>query len=466
MLNRIGVVGLASVALLAYGVACSSDDSEGSTSSGDGGTGANASGGSSGATQGGGTESGGNSGSEQSGGNSGFEETGGSSGSEETGGNSGSSGTSGAAGDSGGGTGGGSLDSCDTFVGFEDCGSESREAQHQDVNVLLVMDKSGSMAQTPDGYDTDKWSAMSSALQNVLSNVRGDLNLGLEFFPTSASDVPIPVDCGDSGRCCEMPEGAEMNVNIGSGWDTVSEILRQFSDADPAGGTPTAVALHRAYLYFTEGAGADLEGDRIVVLATDGGPNCNADLVCSVDQCTLNIDNADGCPPDGVSCCENTRTACLDHDRTLEQIQALAEIDVPTIVVGIPGAEQYYSSLETYAEVGGFINPDGSIGYYEVPAQGGVQSLTETFETITVALVQDCEILVTEEIQNPNVVNVAVDCVLIEQGDIDDEGSRWYFDNPEDPTRIILDGPICDTIRNEGVQRIDTIYGCPTESLG
>jgi hypothetical protein len=42
------------------------------------------------------------------------------------------------------------------------------------------------------------------------------------------------------------------------------------------------------------------------------------------------------------------------------------------------------------------------------------------------------------------------------------EGDRWHFDNPDNPTSIIIDGPICDRIQTEGVGRIDMILGCPT----
>ena len=298
-------------------VACSSED-DNEVSSNGGGANAPATGGSSGATTSGGT--------------AGAADTGG------TGGGTGGSTTSGGS--------GGSYAACPTLVGLEECGVDSQRAEHLEVNVLLIMDKSGSMGVTPEGYTTTTWEAMRTALSTALTEVASVLNLGLEFFPTSATNIAIPTNCGDSGRCCEMPEGSDMNVNIGPGYNTVPTILSEINSARPAGGTPTRVALQRAYEYFTTGAGAALDGRRIVLLATDGGPNCNDTVSCTLATCTLNIDAAEGCPPAGISCCgTGGNAACLDHQGTIAAIEDLAGIDIPTIVVGVPGAEEYYTYL-------------------------------------------------------------------------------------------------------------------------
>ena len=442
-MKRIGLVAFGAVIFcMSFGAACSEKDDNEIEPGGDGGGSAASGGG----TAEGGSDSGGE-GNTESGGE----------GNTESGGNGGEE-TGGGGGTTGGGS-GGSYTACNLPSEFEECGGDQEAAERVPTNVLLVMDKSGSMAQQPEGYSMDKWSAMSSALTSVLTEVRNDLSIGLEFFPTTAGDSPIPASCSAPGRCCEMPGGSEMNVDIGPGYNTVPQILSDISSADPAGGTPTATALARAFDYFDSGAGADLEGNKFVLLATDGGPNCNADLSCGLEECTLNIDDTADCPADGISCCGSNPEGCLDHDGTLQQIERLYNIGVQTIVVGIPGAEAYHGRLESYADVGGFTTPDGEVGYFEVPASGGVDELTSTFETITTQLVEDCDIVITDTVDNPNLVNVAVDCEVVNRGTEDDsvDVDHWYFDDPNNPTRIIIAGPICNTIRTEGVARIDTI---------
>ena len=361
----------------------------------------------------------------------------------------------------GSGGGGGVSPPCSSVTGLDDCEPDFGVAQWRRANLLLVVDKSGSMQSTPEGYGTNKWHAMTNALSAVLSDVRGTLNLGLEFFPATGTDVPIPPDCASADLCCAMPSRSRMDVDIGPGETTVPEILALLSAVDPAGGTPTAIALAHAAEYFDWGPGSSLEGDRYVLLATDGGPNCNPDVSCTVEECTLNIEDSAGCPPDGFSCCDNNATACLDHDETLTQIQNLADLGVQTIVVGIPGTEVYGSRLDAYAEAGGFQRPDGETGYYAVASSGGAEALADTLREVTTSLVDLCEILVSEPFPNPNQVNVAVDCVLVPCGEPADSGSHWYFDDPEDPSLIILDGPICDTIRRGDATRIDLLFGCP-----
>jgi hypothetical protein len=58
-------------------------------------------------------------------------------------------------------------------------------------------------------------------------------------------------------------------------------------------------------------------------------------------------------------------------------------------------------------------------------------------------------------------VNVAVDCVVVTKS-IDDDGSGWSFDDDTAPTRIIIEGELCDEIRTTGVERVDVVYGCAT----
>src|SRR5690606_31552449 len=110
---------------------------------------------------------------------------------------------------------------------------------------------------------------------------------------------------GQDGNCCEMPDDIEMNVPIGSGSEAVDLIVEQLDNTVPGGGTPTARALERALEYFTSGEGASLDGDKFVLLATDGGPNCNSVLECGADLCTYNLDGMRDCSGyKDQNCCE------------------------------------------------------------------------------------------------------------------------------------------------------------------
>jgi hypothetical protein len=359
------------------------------------------------------------------------------------------------------------LPPCESITGIENtCEFQAQEAQALQVNMLLVMDKSGSMAEQPAGYDTTKWEALQTALSTALTEVQGAISFGLEFFPTTASiGNLIPYECGDSGRCCEMPEGSEMNVPIDVGTVAVPQIVDALDANEPAGGTPTAAALYRALDYFTNGAGADLEGGKYVLLATDGAPNCNSETTCDVTRCTLNLESKPGCPPDGSSCCASNTEGCLDDVATVQQITDLRAAGVTVVVVGIPGSELYASNLQDFADAGGFERPDGTTDYFEVSAEGGVGALTETFRTITTQLVTDCEVPIEGDIPNRNEVNVAVECGVVPHADESNPEAtedQWVWNNsdPDLATAIIIEGPVCERIQTEGVGRIDVVLGC------
>jgi hypothetical protein len=229
--------------------------------------------------------------------------------------------------------------------------------------------------------------------------------------------------------------------------------MQALGDASPGGGTPTAAALAAALTYFTQGEGAELKGDRYVLLATDGGPNCDRDNTCDADHCTPNLD---GLCEEG-NCCEGEGAYCLDDAAVVEQLEALSAAGIPTFVVGIPGTEKYAEYLETFAVSGGVVNPNGPPAYYAVSASGGVEQLTQTFVDITTHLVRSCDVDLGEAPREKKLVNVAVDCEIVPFA----EGAGWDID-PEMPTQLVIAGEACDRLKSEGARRVDVVYGCQT----
>ncbi len=369
------------------------------------------------------------------------------------------------------GGGGFGVPPCDTVVGLPPtCEFAAVEMDPIRPNVLLLIDKSGSMADQPAGYTLSKWETLEVALAPTLVQVAGGVAFGLEMFPTTASlGNPIPFECGDSGRCCEMPRDGDLNVPVDVGTSAVSEVINALAESAPAGGTPMSVALYRALEYFTNGHGAALEGDKYVLLIVDGAPNCNAEATCDVTTCTLNVEDVPGCPPDGASCCGSYPEACLDLATALQQVVDLRVVGVTTIVVALPGSDFYDSVYQDLANAGGFERPDGSTSYYGVSAQGGVDELTDTLQSILGQLLGECVLPIEGEIPNRNQLNVAVDCQVVPRGNgatpTDVSHRRYNNADPSLATAAIVAGPLCGTLQSTGVGRIDLIQGCETVEL-
>jgi hypothetical protein len=353
---------------------------------------------------------------------------------------------------------------CPVWEGLEICGWESQEAQYLQTNFLLVVDRSASMLAPLPGQTRSKWQVMHEALGSLLEVL---LNLqqtrdwcGLELFPSSASSEPIPLACGGpAARCCELPEHSEINIALGPDAQTIPLVIDALATTSPSGATPTARALARAHDYLTIGAGAAVEGNKYVLLATDGGPNCNETLGCDVSTCTLSLDPSEGCQNSDPDCCASTPGGCLDDQATAEQIARLASSGIGTIVIGVPDNELYTNTLEQLA-LSSSLQREGDTPYYDLSVEGESEALSDLFRPITNV---DCSCAVPSEQlpTNPAAVQVAIDCSVIPPGEPDGEGDRWFFNNAEDPTAIVLGGSLCDRVCDYGVERIDVIFACP-----
>lgn len=382
--------------------------------------------------------------------------------------------------------GGPSGPACESFSGLENCGSNAVVAETTPVNILLVLDKSGSMSTPPEpGSDVSLWDATRAALRAALEDAPEAVSFGLQMYPAQS----LTLNC--SGNCCDMPEGDELDVAIAAGEEARADIVELLDRTIPGGGTPTAAALARAYQYFSEGAGADLDGDRFVLLATDGGPNCNADATCGIEACTVNIDGL--CENPVVNCCASNRAGCLDEQATQAQIELLRSIGVDTFVVGLAGTEEYADQLDAFAEAGGRPRRGTPEKYFKVDAEGSADGLVEVLTEITTQLVQSCDLQLAKAPPDVNEVNVAVNCEIVPWGNVpeddptdpsgaggvgghggmssdpgsNDQGSDatpsyWWLDDSTDPPTIRLGGDVCGKIEDEGVERIDILLGCPT----
>jgi hypothetical protein len=336
------------------------------------------------------------------------------------------------------------------------CGASQVNATSVPANILLVIDKSGSMKDPLGG--TSRWSAMKMALATALDKVKGSISFGLEFFPNGPDDK----------QACAVPAGESAIVlPVGPGTATVPEIVKAFDTNQPAGGTPTAEALARAYDYFTAGAGKSLTGDRFVLLATDGGPNCNPSLTCGTATCTLNLDDPQRtCGPrmaDGsaANCCDakipNGPSNCLDDATTVAQIGRLAAAKVKTFVVGIAGTEAYAKSLDQFAVAGGVANPDAPPSYFAVTESGGVAGLTAVFSKITTRLITTCRLQLQSAPPDTMLLNVSVDGTVVPSGT-----DGWHLDTSTTPPTVVLDGATCAKVQMSGANSVQIVYGCPT----
>lgn len=348
------------------------------------------------------------------------------------------------------------------------CGGTTLLGSQIPINLLVVLDRSGSMDSTPDGFSVNKWDAIRDALGGALAARQDRLTVGLEVYPHDANEE-IPLAC-DPDVCCTTPSdfGDAVVVPLAAGESAVPTIVTTLEDMGPGGGTPTAAALSLALEYFDSAQGQALQGDRFVLLATDGGPNCNADNDCDAETCTANIDNN---LPFTTNQCDPSATGpsfCLDSDNTVAAAAALAEAGIQTIVVGIPGSEAYADVLDAVAIAGGAPNTTGDDDYYAVTAEGGVSGLENTLRDITTDLIRSCEIQLDSTPPDPRLVNVKIDgefipYLIVDGAEPTDAGNPdgWTLDENTSPPTVELQGASCDLMLENGAESVEIVFGCP-----
>lgn len=353
------------------------------------------------------------------------------------------------------------LEACKDLDLGDTCSATSMAATYNNIHMLIVLDKSKSMDQIPTGFGQSKWEATKEALDAALSASTKQVHYGLLMYPYSVTT---------EATSCELPTGRDaINVPVDVAKTSVPLIKTALEETTPSGGTPTAAALKAALEYYSSGAGSTLEGDRYVMLATDGGPNCNVKATCDSESCTYDLDKQGECGSTITNCCQAAfdggPLGCLDSDGVLDQIDALQTIGVKTFVVGIPGTESYQKFLTTFAEAGGATDPNNDeLKYYAVTAEEGVEGLTATFKTITESLVRDCDVKLAKPPLNVQKLNVAIECKPLAQGEasVPDADKNWIYNNDADNPMIKIQGAACETIEKEGVTRVDVIEGCTT----
>ena len=225
--------------------------------------------------------------------------------------------------------------------------------------------------------------------------------------------------------------------------------LRLATITNPEGGTPVSATLEVLTPTLL-----GLSGETYVVIATDGGPNCNDQAMCDASGCMLNIEQVFGCDPN-VNCCAPNGvggpTHCVDQAATIAAIDKLVAAGVHVVTLGIPGSETYAAVLDAMAVAGGLPRP-GAPKYYRVDQLGEIGSVLAEIAKVAIT----CEFTLIDPPQEQGFTNVYLDGQVLTYGLPD--GWTW-----EPPSTVRLVGASCDRVQAGKVVNVQIVSGCPTE---
>jgi len=311
------------------------------------------------------------------------------------------------------------------------CGQSNHGAMKTPGDLLLIQDKSGSMANDfsdmacggrnqPACTGPTKWPTMTAALNQVIMNTETSINWGLKFYANN--------------NTCGVNPGA----SVAPGPMNAAAIARAIMNQTPGGNTPTRFAVESGAAYIATLTDAN---PKYILLATDGEPNC----------CTA----AGGvtCPPPPAGGNVNATT---DDAATIAAVAAAYNggMGIPVFVVGIGNLASAVGTLNSMAMAGGRPQAADAMGRVYFPADDPAQ-LQTALETIS-GQVLSC--------------NFALDSVPPDPSNIyvKDQNNNQI---PKDATNgwsygagmmsIIIRGSYCDQIMAGTITSVATIYGCP-----
>ena len=226
---------------------------------------------------------------------------------------------------------------------------------------------------------------------------------------------------------------------------TVS-LFTQATDVGASGGTPTAATLTALTPILT-----GLSGKTFVILATDGGPNCDSAITCDASACTSNIEGA--CPFDaGVNCCTGDPEDCLDTQATVTAVNTLAQAGVPTYVVGVPGSGPYTGVLDQMALAGGTAR--STAPYYYAVSTSDQAAFASTLSTVAAQVTATCTLVLSSPPPDPTRVNVYLDGTAVPA----DPVNGWTLSG----STVTLEGTTCAEVLSGAALSLRIVAGCPT----
>ncbi|APR77715.1 CglB [Minicystis rosea] len=280
--------------------------------------------------------------------------------------------------------------------------------------VMFVIDRSRSMQDKlgkGDGQGS-RWSLLIDALASTLPAVDQSMEIGALFYPAGSG--------GGGDLSCVVPAIPELMPATGN----VAPLIGAMNALPPSGGTPTADALATAAGALSVIHAATTA--RALVLATDGGPNCNEAL--DPDECT--------CAASGNGCKQSKM--CLDDARTVDRIAAFYEKGLPTYVIGIQeeGDIQFTSVLDAMADAGGRPKAGSEQHYYA--ARSGAE-LTAALAAIR-DQVGSCTFLTTSVPNDGGTIVMRMGGVEIPYDPMGVDGWTW---GNRDNGEVVLTGTAC-----------------------
>jgi hypothetical protein len=315
------------------------------------------------------------------------------------------------------------------------CGEQAFTIERSIHDVLIVLDRSLSMSDSPSFGSANLWDQSRSAIYEVTGAMQSQIWFGLTVFPSSSGLGA----CSDWENSCAPP--GDPIVPVGAG--AAAAIKGALVGLETCGSTPTAQALAQARLYLQGKLPANGHA-RSILLATDGGPNCNSALNPWSCVCTM-----------GGKCYD--AEGCLDDQATYKALDELCAAGIKTYVVGMGASPSLSSVLASMAQRGCTGQPH---------AASDPASLKQAFQNITGGIASCAFDLDCAKVQDPWLVNFYFDGKVVARTPTKKSGWDWVAQckaGAPGKGRVEFFGADCQAIKSSSVKQVSAKYGCATK---
>jgi hypothetical protein len=288
------------------------------------------------------------------------------------------------------------------------CGLQQYGLENVPPDVLIIFDKSGSMAQQADGSDCPmgggacmpKWPEATSAINMVVGSTQAQIRWGLKYFPSN-------------NQCATQGTAVPIAAN------NAAAIAASIGMTNPNGRTPTRTAVSTGAQYLQSLADPN---PKYILLVTDGLPNC---------------------PPGGSSDTPDPMGAVM-------AVQASAMAGIPVYVIGVGSIPDGVQALNDMAVAGGRPRM-GDPKYYVANNATELSSILTTIGN----QITSCSFGLGQVPPVPTNVGVYGDGNKINQ----DPVNGWGYG--AGMRSIELFGTTCEAVKNKTIKNIQAIFGCP-----
>ncbi len=334
------------------------------------------------------------------------------------------------------------------------CGESEFVLEAVPPNVVLVLDKSGSMVQNSWDADADpetgeetRWRSLHDVVTFVVGTFETEINFGAVLFPSTGAINQL----GD-GACVvnEDPEVPVESTNAEGVLDGIPPADAGTPGNPPINGaTPATAGIQTALEHLKS---LDETVDRFMILITDGAANCGADAELTE------------CPGLGCGLMET-----YDGNLPIVVGDAFMVDDIPTFVIGIDilddlvGGEpddgqvaaNTFTELNAVAEAGGRAR-EGDEKFFNATNEIELQDALSEIAGQVVS----CTIPLNPEPTAPAFVEIEIGGTEIPMVQDCETEDGWVYVNPEGPFDAIeLCNAACDSLAETG--ELDATYGCP-----